>query len=296
MEAKPDYDQSLKRLLARAHDGFLTLVAPDLTWLGEISPELPAVARQADLVWEVEWRDGSHGALHIELQTRAVADIGERLAEYAIRLWRRDHLPVRSLVVYLRPTERAPVSPFVMAWAGQESLRYTFDVLRLWEVPQARVLDTSFYELWPLAGLMADVSVESTLAVAERIARAPLPRDERDELERSLALFAGMRLPRQSLIDAIRRAHMALNLWEESVLKDALGELMLEREREEGKAEGEVDGMRNSLRLVLEARFGPLDDTLTAAIQQADTAALPDLLARAAKDDLPAIRAALVQP
>jgi hypothetical protein len=143
---------------------------------------------------------------------------------------------------------------------------------------------------------MADVSVESTLAVAERIARAPLPRDERDELERSLALFAGMRLPRQSLIDAIRRAHMALNLWEESVLKDALGELMLEREREEGKAVGEVDGMRNSLRLVLEARFGPLDDTLTAAIQQADTAALPDLLARAAKDDLPAIRAALVQP
>jgi hypothetical protein len=147
VEAKPDYDQSLKRLLARAHDGFLTLVAPDLTWLGEISPELPAVARQADLVWEVEWRDGSHGALHIELQTRAVADIGERLAEYAIRLWRRDHLPVRSLVVYLRPTERAPVSPFVMAWAGQESLRYTFDVLRLWEVPQARVLDTRFYEL-----------------------------------------------------------------------------------------------------------------------------------------------------
>ena len=85
---------------------------------------------------------------------------------------------------------------------------------------------------------------------------------------------------------------MALNLWEESVLKDALGELMLEREREEGAAEG----MRNSLRLVLEARFGQLDDTLTAAIQQADTAALPDLLARAAKDDLPAIRAALVQP
>jgi predicted transposase YdaD len=300
VEAKPDYDQSLKRLLARAHDGFLTLVAPDLTWRSELSPEVPAVARQADLVWEVEHRDGSRGVLHVELQTRVAADIGERLAEYAIRLWRRDHLPIRSLVVYLRPAERMPASSFVMAWAGHESLRYTFDVLRLWEVPQERVLNTSFYELWPLAGLMADVSVESTLAVAERIARAPLPRDERDELERSLALFAGMRLPQQSLVDAIRRAHMALNLWEESSLKDALGQLMLEREREEGmaegKAEGEASGMRNSLRLVLEARFGQLDDALTAAIQQADAAALPDLLVRAAKDDLPAIRAALVQP
>lgn len=296
MEAKPDYDQTLKRLLARAHDGFLALVAPDLIWRGELSPEVPAVARQADLVWEVEQRDGSRGALHVELQTRAAADIGERLAEYAIRLWRRDHLPVRSLVVYLRPTERVPVPPFVMAWAGHESLRYTFDVLRLWEVPQERVLDTSVYELWPLAGLMAGVSVESTLAVAERIARAPLPRDERDELERSLALFAGMRLPQQSLVDAIRRAHMALNLWEESVLKDALAQIMLEDEREEGKAEGEVDGMRNSLRLVLEARFGQLDDVLTTAIQQADAAALPELLARAVKDDLPTIRAAFVQP
>ena len=68
---------------------------------------------------------------------------------------------------------------------------------------------------------------------------------------------------------------------------------MLEREREEGKAEGAAEGMRNSLRLVLEARFGQLDDGLAAAIQQADAATLPDLLVRAAKDDLPAIRAAL---
>lgn len=31
---RPDYDQPLKRLLLRAHDGFLQFVAPRLPWRG----------------------------------------------------------------------------------------------------------------------------------------------------------------------------------------------------------------------------------------------------------------------
>src|SRR5690242_243674 len=117
--AKPNYDQALKRLLLRAHDGFLALVAPELTWRGELSPELPAVARQADLVWQVADATGALGILHVELQTKPEDDIGERIAEYALRLWRRNHLPVVSVVVYLRPAAQLPQSPFVIAWRGQ---------------------------------------------------------------------------------------------------------------------------------------------------------------------------------
>jgi len=51
---RPDFDQSPKRLLTRAHDAFLALVAPGLVWRGKVSPELPAVARRADIVWLVE--------------------------------------------------------------------------------------------------------------------------------------------------------------------------------------------------------------------------------------------------
>jgi hypothetical protein len=40
----------------------------------------------------------------IQLQTAVDQDIGERLAEYMSRLRRRDHLPVRWVVVYLRPS------------------------------------------------------------------------------------------------------------------------------------------------------------------------------------------------
>src|SRR5579883_3614617 len=76
------FDQALKGILLRGHDGVLALVAPDLTFRGERSPELPAVARRADVVWEVADAGGQPGGLHIEVQTEPDAQIGERLAEY----------------------------------------------------------------------------------------------------------------------------------------------------------------------------------------------------------------------
>lgn len=277
---KPDYDSVLKRLLLRAHDGFLSLVAPELSWQGERSPELRAVARQADLVWEVRAQDGRRGLLHVELQTEADKRIGERVLEYAVRLWRRDRLPVRSLVVFLRPAGGIPQSPFVLDWMGQERLRYVFDVIRLWEIPQERVLETPHYDLWPLAALMADVTAQSVVDVAERIAGAPVTSGERDELAKSLALFAGMSLPPEALREVVRRAHMTLNLWEHSSLKEVLADMLREQIHEEGREEG----MRESIRVVLEARFGPLDKAMSGAIRRAVEAALKDLLAHAATD------------
>ena len=100
---KPDYDQALRRLLLRGHSGFLSLIDPSLTWQGELSPELPAVARHADLVWEVGQPDGQRGILHIEIQTK-------------------------SVVLFLRPAASVPSSPFVLEWMGREVLRYAFDV------------------------------------------------------------------------------------------------------------------------------------------------------------------------
>jgi len=100
---RPDYDQTLKLLLAQAPEGFVALVAPDLTWRAQLPTDLPAVARQADVVMEVEDNSGRRGLLHVELQTKVEPDLGERLAEYGIRLWRRDHVPVRSVVVCFAP-------------------------------------------------------------------------------------------------------------------------------------------------------------------------------------------------
>ncbi len=279
---QPDYDQTLKRLLTRAHDAFLAMVAPGMRWIGEVSPELPAVARQADIVWEVEDADGRRWLLHIELQTKPDADMGERLAEYAIRLWRRDHRPLRSLVVFLRPARTVPESPFVITdHLGRESLRYNYDVLRLWEIPQERVLGTPFYELWPLAGAMKGVTADTTVAVAERIATAPVSTQERDELTRTLILLTGLRVQWPVLAEALRRRLVLGNLWEESSLKEALA--VRERER----------GMGRMAQKVLERRFGPLSEDVITALSASDEATLDEIGDHVMTDTLEQVRARL---
>lgn len=143
----PKYDQALKRLLTRAHDGLLALIAPGMVWQGERSPELPAVARQADLVWEVASVDGTYSLLHIELQAEPDEEMGARLAEYRIRLWRRDHLVVDSVVIYLRPTDHLPHAPFVIPSSRGRPLSCDFDVVKLWEFSPDTVLATTYYDL-----------------------------------------------------------------------------------------------------------------------------------------------------
>jgi hypothetical protein len=274
---RSDYDQAIKRLLTRAHDGFLALVAPELTWRDERSPEVPAVARRADLVWEVERPNGARGILHIELQTKVESDIGERLAEYAIRLWRRDHLPIRSLVVFLREAKTIPGSPFVIPWDPEESLRYTFDVVRLWELPQEHVLGTPHYALWPLASLMAQVTAESTLAVAERIVQAPLPDEERRELTGLLLVLAGIRLSPMAVLDVLRRNRMIDDLLKD----DSVAQILIE------------EGERRMAQVALEGRFGTVSEDLLTALRTADEATLRALVSHVATDSLEQVRARL---
>jgi hypothetical protein len=291
---RPDYDQALKAMLSRAPDGFLSLIAPALTWRGELSPELPASSRQADLVWDVEAAGGERGVLHIELQTKIEEDIGKRLAEYSLRLYDREQRPVYSIVVFLRRAIKIPQSPFVIRYQGQERLRFVFDVIRLWELPQESVIETPYYDLWPLAGLMADVSVETTLAVAERIAAAPLPRHERSELTGLLTLLAGMRLSRVTLLEAIGRNGMIKDIWEESSFADAAYDIFHDRLIAEGEAKGEAKGeataTREMARLALEGRYGALSDDLVTALASADPAACRAIVAHLTTDTLEQVR------
>ena len=62
-------------------------------------------------------------------------------------------------------------------------------MIKMWELDPSLVLATNEYHLWPLAGLMGTVTPDSTIAVAEQIAAAPLPRYEQGELTGLLALL-----------------------------------------------------------------------------------------------------------
>ncbi len=244
------------------------------------------MTRRADLVWETEDENGKQCLLHIELQTRADDEMGERLAEYKLRLWRRDHLPVQSIVVFLRPTEKLPSTPFVIPWKGHTSLQSDFELVKLWEIPPERVLETSHYDLWPLASLMGEVSIERVVAIAERISTAtPLLPAERSELTGLLVVLAEVRLRRRTVIRALRRNPMIDELIRNSSL--------FEEAKAEGKTEGKAEGERRMLALMLEARFGPLSDDLRTAIESANEVTLTTIGQHAASETLEQLRARL---
>ena len=279
--ARPAYDQSLKRLLARSHDDFLRLVAPGYTWVGERSPELPSAARQADLVWEVADAQGLRGLLHIELQTRPDRDMGERVAEYGIRLWLRDHTPVRSIVVFLQPAKTLPEPPFTITWGAHQSLHYDYTVVRLWELSPEQVLSSPTPDLWPLAVVMGNPTVEEAVLIAERIAAAPVPEQERGELTALLVALADLRLAHGQFLEALRR-HPVID---EIIRQSALAEEFI--------AEGERRGERRLAQAALEARFGPLSEDMVAALQKADEATLIQLVSQLATLTLEQARALL---
>lgn len=300
-----NYDQYLKWLLTRAHDDFLALVAPGMTYRGERSPQLPAVPRYADLVWEVENQAGEAGLLDIELQTRSDAEMGERVAEYGIRLWREAHLPVRSLVVYARQDSGIQSPPFVIAWGGYESLRYRYEVVRLWTIPYQRVTETAGYALWPLAALMRGIGVDSTVAIAQRLLAAQLPREERTDLVGLLIGLLGARIASQQVLEALRSHPMIDELLNESSVTRAFFEKGREAGKAEGMAEGKAEGMAEGkaegeremaqrlAQQALEGRFTTLDEDMTAAIRAASTETLQALVGHVATESLAQLRARL---
>ena len=275
---RPDYDQALKRLLARSHDGFLALLLPEARWLRARSPELPSSPREADLVWEVALASGERVLFHVELQTYPDAQIGERLAEYAIRLWRDEHLPIRSMVIYLQDAGHVADPPFSFErGSGQGGLRYHYDVVRLWEVALERVLQTQETGLLPLAPLAAGATEETVVAVAHRIAELSLPRPERAELVGLLAVLAGMRLSRPRVEQLLRRTTMIRDLIRASSFTDVM--------KDEGK--------REVVQTMLEGRFGELEQAGLAALEEAQEPVLHEIAAHITTDSREQVRARL---
>jgi len=302
---RPDYDHALKRVFAANPEGILSVFAPGATWLDDLRTELPGANRQADLVWKVEQPKGGPGIVHFELQSTNDDEMDERVVDYAWRIRQRFHLPVLSIVIYLRPDGEMPDPVYHWEWDEESRFRYAFDVIRLWEWQPEQVLATPYPNLWPLAGFMASVTVDKTAEIVDQIEAAQIPQEQREELTGDLALFAGMRLPWEAIYEAIRRRPVLKDLWEQSSLGKALEVIAEER----GEARGEARGLeigkaqgvalgtaqtsRDAIRIVLTSRFGVLADDLDDAIEHADVTVCGAVLARVGTDTLDQIRALL---
>lgn len=152
----------------------------------------------------------------------------------------------------------------------------------MWEQRPEVILETNHYSLWPLAGLMGQrVTAETTFAVAEKIAHAPVPRQEKSRLMGLLGVLVGMRLPIADVMNALERDYMIEEIWEES----SYGEAVQEHARKKMA--------REMAQVALEGRFGKLDENLLAALRTADEPTLKALVAHTTSDTLEQVRARL---
>lgn len=266
MEDPASFLEALKRLLHMPPD-LLTLVGVP------VSGELQAERRFADLVWRVGSKSGKDRLLQVEFQLfpEEPGKMEDRLLEYAVRLYLRDHLPVDSVVIFLRATTRVPTPPLV--WAGEdqeEFLRFQFRVVRLWEEPHEAVLSLPAPVLWPLAGAMAGINEEALANAAEQIVAADVDDQQKQTLLDRLGLLAGLQLEAAQIDAAFGRHPMVKDLWKESsVTRTAFAE---------GREEGRTEEARRMAQLVLEQRFGPLGADLVAALNQASETTLEGLV------------------
>jgi len=214
----------------------------------------------------------------------------------------RDKLPVYSIVIFFRPTGSLPTSPFNWSWKQDGGYGYPFEVIRLWEFQPEQLLQTEHYMLWPLAGVMGkEVSSETFGKVAQEIIHTPLPRPQIADLIGGLTAIGGLRLSKEALAEALRRNPMFEDILKESSFKDVMADLLrpeLEAQlRPELEAqlrpELEAEGMRKFAQAALEARFGPLEADIQAALNTADEATLKALAAHISTDSLEEMRARL---
>lgn len=203
--------------------------------------------------------------LHIEMQTDPDATLGFRMADYALRIYRKfpDHELIQ-IVVYLRQTCSPEV--FKTTWTGHQ-VTNTFQVVRLWEQPTDEFLSRP--GLWAYAALSQTDDREAVLREVARKIDGLSDRNEQSNIAAISAVMAGLSLEKAMIQRILRREIM-----KESVIYQ---EWMTEWQQEgeaigiakgivkgilKGKAEGKAEASRSLVTLLLNQKLGSLPDPI----------------------------------
>jgi hypothetical protein len=169
----------------------------------------------------------------------------------------RHRVPVRSIVVLLRPAaDHDGLNGELRFGAGTNRVECHYEVIRLWQVPMTQLLEGPLGAM-PLAALCqlpGAVSVEEELAAVvrrmdERV-RAETGFGEASMLMTGAYILSGLRVRRETLAEIFR----GVGVMQES----SAYQLILD--------EGDVRGLRRTIRNLGAARFGAPDPTTEATL------------------------------
>ena len=249
----PYYDEVLKYLTEQEPYALavLALRTSDVEVGEKLSTEQPTVkVHHSDLTFKVRLRN-EDAVLHIEAQTddSRRKPMPLRMLAYANFLGLEYELPVYSTVLYFRPgSGRRDPGFYEYGNADQGSLRFRYNVIRLYELEGESFLDASSIGLLPFTALMkppAGVDSESWVQRCVSAMRAaPVDADVRATLLFGLSIFG-------SLAHNIELFHKFIS--EEVLMESPFYEEVIKRWLEQGIERGAREAtIENTLTVVTE--------------------------------------------
>jgi predicted transposase/invertase (TIGR01784 family) len=193
--------------------------------------------------------------LHLEFQVKLDSEppLPLRMLDYWVRLYRLYRLPIRQVVVLLRPPAEGTVieSAFVLG-----TTRHEYQILCMWEQDPSIFLED--IALLPLAILAATQSPEQLLnQVAQRVSTIESTQQRR-EASAYVQLLAGLRF-NKALIRQVFR---------EDIMRESVIYQEIQQEGEErGILKGKLEGEQTVILRLLARRVGEVSPELQSQIQ-----------------------------
>ncbi len=213
--AKP-FDTILKTLLdAHAEDWAAYLAARVGVPFGPVSDIATdlSVSVQADKVFRI---DGPTPALvHLEMESSSHLGVPLRLLRYNALLHHGTELPVHSVLMLLRPRANATdqTGEYTVPGAdGHPYLRFRYHVVRVWEEPLARFLE-SRPGLAPLALLTNEAPADLPTAFdqfRDRLRQPDVPPNDLGDLVSAAFTLSGLRYTEDRYVHLFRELSMTL--------------------------------------------------------------------------------------
>lgn len=259
------FDQSLKYLLQHDPAEFLRfgLDDPAIEVIGPLPSSMPARGRDVDGSYLVALSGGVQAAAHIEFHRRhqSLKELAIDVAEAQIRLYRRERLPVFSLVWDLYGKHDEPVLSerklrFGLRRSGPRS-QCVYQRVNLRGLGWEALLASGPPALWPLVALTRDGATE---AVVHRARDAIEGRTELTSAERAdhLAVLWFV-AEEEDLPLHVMKAYIS----EERLMESTLYQSIFEK----GEARGETRTCAQTILRILTHRMGALDPSVRERIQ-----------------------------
>jgi predicted transposase/invertase (TIGR01784 family) len=246
------FDNISKFLIEQYSPDFASWLVGEPIVLTELKPsELSLEPIRADALILVQ---SEQVVLHCECQTDPDPTMPFRMADYALRVYRRfPNKRLVQVVIYLRQTDSERV--YQTSFSANQ-LRHEFQVVRLWEQPTELFFQRP--GLLPFAALSQTVDRASVLREVAQSIEELTDRQQQSNLAAASGILAGLVLDKQVIRRVLRR-----ELMQESLIYQELRE----EARQEVRQEERLAGERSLILRLLTRKVGELPDLVRSHIE-----------------------------